>query len=437
MTASEPHQAVEAGPFITTHASVRRTPGWHAAFSWASIALFAALTPALFFLGMTKVALFLLLGIEAALIARPYLPLAEQPGTLRADTRGVHLDGQLLVARNDIRSSLILPRRDGRAMVRLEHGRARKRLELLVANEADANSLLQGLELGTSRAISRIVLPLRHLVPPFDGVVVVGVMLMMVFLSTFLVSNILAHPEVFTVGPLAAVLLLQRLRTHLTIAPDGLVIRSFGISRFVPFHDLVGCHTYDVRAESGFMKRGHEVGVVLSLKTGEILRLRVELSHWGSEVSVTGLRARIEEAWRAHDAYRTVDAERMAEHLAPAGRQLDDWLDALRRLGSGASAGHRNAPIPADHLWRMLENPSSPPTVRAGAAVALSASPSVDHERLANSARAIAQPRLRVAIEASAGAREAEIEAAMEALALEEEKAAKRPRRRFFDGASR
>jgi len=104
----------------------------------------------------------------------------------------------------------------------------------------------------------------------------------------------------------------------------------------------------------------------------------------------------------------------LARHDLPIG----EWRRALRAIGAGATATWRTAAVDADRLWNVLVNPLAEPRDRAAAAIALSASEEQgSRERVRVAARAIVQPKLRVAVLAASNDDETALDEALASLA--------------------
>ena len=102
------------------------------------------------------------------------------------------------------------------------------------------------------------------------------------------------------------------------------------------------------------------------------------------------------------EAYARGGESPEAAKLSRGDRTPAEWLLGLRRLGSGAEAGPRNAAIASDTLWRIVENAGSKPSVRAAAAVALDLDES-ERARLRSIAAGTTAPKLRIALNAVSG----------------------------------
>ncbi|AKT40136.1 hypothetical protein [Chondromyces crocatus] len=398
-----------------------------------------------------SLAIYGILLAQLALLAR-HLPAPENQGTVRVDPDGVRFAGDLLVAHAEIQHALLIPRPGEAPLVRIARHAKKPPLEIRVADEAEGERLIESLGMDAPRAVAHIELPMRYQAYPVGGLAWLAFTALLFGGLSLVGTHVTGSFTVFLAILLVPLQLRSLLRTHLQIGPDGLLIRTLWHRRFVPYRDLGALRMVDANPPtvSSALHKRPERGLLLTLTSGESIRLLVEASYWYPFTSVDAVERRIRTAWAAHDASRDLDEAHLTEVLAPRGRDLPAWLDSLRALGSGASAGPRQAAVPADVLWRMLESPTAPPAARAGAAVALSVSESADPVRFGEAARAVVEPRLRVAIEAASGGRDAELGAVLEALATDEaaltaatqarlaqEHAAPEPRRRRRTSARR
>jgi len=113
------------------------------------------------------------------------------------------------------------------------------------------------------------------------------------------------------------------------------------------------------------------------------------------------------------------NAERSQEELIARGEQtISEWVEGLRRLGSGATAAYRGLPVDLEGLSRVLAEPLVRPSTRAAAAIALAAAGDESAgKKLRIAAEEVADPRLRIALEKVADeAKDAAVIEALEAL---------------------
>ncbi|APR78911.1 Hypothetical protein A7982_04258 [Minicystis rosea] len=100
-------------------------------------------------------------------------------------------------------------------------------------------------------------------------------------------------------------------------------------------------------------------------------------------------------------AWREGHHEPSREDLVARGaRTFPEWVSALRRLGSGATAAYRGLPVDVEGLSRMLTESQSKPSMRAAAAIALAAAgDDTASKKLRIAATEVANPQLRIALE--------------------------------------
>jgi hypothetical protein len=219
-------------------------------------------------------------------------------------------------------------------------------------------------------------------------------------------------PVLACLFPLLVFAIVSLVPSRVTVGADGIELRWFGRRRFFRHRDVVNATQYIAG-----LGNSRYTGVALTLESGEEVRIPIGQARSGDDRTRMVLE-RIQEA----------AAEGQREHpeldpaiLARGDREVADWMRALRSLGAGANATMRTAPIEAERLWRIVEDPAGPPLARAAAAVALTADPAADaRRRLRAAAEATAAPRLRVAIDAAASHDEDALKEALAELESEE-----------------
>ena len=326
---------------------------------------------------------------------------------VRADAGGVQL-GERHVPRAEIREGFVLPGHPPKVLLRRRRGLP---VELEVGSTDEGRGLLRALGLDVSqtvarfRAMSRAVARKRYTVGLVGAFVACYV--------AFIVDMARRHAHgasPIAVGLLAlsalAMMVVFLMPTWLSVGADGIVVSWFGRKRFIGYADVVRVARY----EKGW-GRSRYVGVTLYLRSGEEVPIPTGQARW-SDQSAAVIEERIREAMEAH---RSGGAAADAAMLRRGGREVSDWVSALRAIGAGANADMRTAPLPRERLFRIVEDPASAAADRAAAAVALGTD--LDDEsraRLRSAAEATAAPKLRVVIEAAADSFEqAEIEAAL------------------------
>ncbi|AKT40139.1 hypothetical protein [Chondromyces crocatus] len=359
--------------------------------------------------------LFALCLVQIGLILRNTPPW-ERDGRLIVHPEGIDFDGRRLVDRASIHHALLVPRPDQPPLVRIVRRGLEPSIDLRVRDDQQGQQLMQALGQHASQSVAVLSLPLQILAHPMGSIMMAGLAI------TVLVGGMAIGASPMTCILVFAAITIARslLRTHLHVGTDGLVIDTLGMRKYVQFRDLVKITRY----ESSHIK-WTERGLDLMTLHGEHLRLPVEGERGRKGYTVEMVERRILEGMVTHAASDHGDEQALTEQLVPQGRDASAWIQSLRTLGAGSLGGMRHAPIPLDRLWRVLENPSMTPLARIGAAVALTASASVDRPRIATIARSAAAPRLRVALEASLEGQDAALASALDALLLEDAEAQK------------
>lgn len=199
--------------------------------------------------------------------------------------------------------------------------------------------------------------------------------------------------------PLALISLLvgyrQWRKRTLTVGAEGIAIRSaVGTESRLGYPDMdavvaEGADVRVIRRDGSFFMIGFGLH-----PEGEHMKRCV--------VRASMLAAVIEAARAAYDrAARAGDAGRKAAILARGGRDVREWMHALRTLNE-TQASFRSATIPDEELWRITEDPTERQPVRIAAAVALrDRLDEGGRRRLRLVADACVVPRLRVALDAA------------------------------------
>ena len=392
---------------------------------WLAAAPFAGLIPLIAYLALDTRNMpdwiGLLLGIAAivtpivavltaATRAKPRL----HRGAVQVDEAGVHWNGELRWARAAIATGLFVPATPFGPVVRLANPARMFSIDLIVQDEADGRALLEALDLGASQRTAHFT---AH--PNVSGVAAGAGLMMIGIFGAFLALRVLMHGAGTFVAWLTALasiaipyvpLALAVAPMRITVGVDGVLLRRLGGERFVPYREVE-------RVE------GYDQGVVLVMRDGRSVRLRVG----PIETRVATIRdeqmaqrdallARLRDAMRAADDGDTSVGS--ARALERGGRSVREWMEHLRALAHRQEGGMRVAPVLRTHLWALLSDPNAAASDRAGAAVALArgGEEGGTNERLRVVAGAVAEPRLRVVIEAVATGSEAKIETALEAL---------------------
>jgi hypothetical protein len=203
--------------------------------------------------------------------------------------------------------------------------------------------------------------------------------------------------------------------THITVGVDGVLLRRLRRQRFIAYRDVERVESYDEG-----VKLVMRDGSVVLLRVGPV-ESRVMPIRQEQIAQREALLTRIHEAMGSeHDAHAPVSARA----LDRGGRSASEWITYLRSLVARQEGGMREAPVLRSQLWSLLSDPKAEPMERAGAAVALAAEGRDEkgtHERLRAVAVAVAEPKLRVVIEAAAMRADGKLARALDQ--LENEKA--------------
>lgn len=321
--------------------------------------------------------------LAAAIDLLAGLRRVERVGHVRANAGGVFLDGEHAAPRDAIARAYLVPREGAPPVVVLETHAAT--IEVYVRTAEQGESLLRA----TGHAVSQSV-------ATFEGVLVesgarrTGLRLAALAFPSILVALLFAYapspPWLF-----AAVLAFGA--TVLWIVPDGvrsIVVGSDGLSvgeatGFVPFSSVV-----DVRAASAR-------AAIVTIRGAADLRFTLKSS---AERAAFVRRAN---AAADHARGAAPSSRETATLLASGTRPAEVWLRDLRALRDDARSDYRSAALPAEDLWRVVEDPAAPSSARAGAALGLRATLDASgRERLRVAAEACASPRLRVALDTAA-----------------------------------
>jgi hypothetical protein len=191
------------------------------------------------------------------------------------------------------------------------------------------------------------------------------------------------------------------------VGTDGLLLDLRGPKRYVPFSELEGATLFRKSAGGKCF-----VGVALALTSGAPIEIPLGEDQFGAGDRADVLARSIAAAL---NRYRQAGGADHAAALERGDATAAAWVTKLRTIGEGANAGPRAAPVPADVLLRIVEDPQASAPARASAAVALAKNADADgRARIAAAGAATASPRLRIALEAATGDDDAAIATALE-----------------------
>jgi hypothetical protein len=194
------------------------------------------------------------------------------------------------------------------------------------------------------------------------------------------------------------------------VGADGILVRG----RFLPYSKIRDVHYYWRRQREKIKGREGQLRVRDSLVFVEMMDgERVKLTR---KVTAT-LRAAIDDA-RAASAAGPGDPGALEGLSAGGKRSRLEWLRALRNMGSDGAGVYRRASMDSEQLARLVDDSQVRPAARAAAVVVLAESGDrAAAKKLRVAAESLANPRVRVAFDNIAAARDdTAIAEALEAL---------------------
>ncbi len=303
----------------------------------------------------------------------------------RADAGGLYFNGELALSAPRVRGGWVEPHLAGLPTVHIRACR-RADMALVVRSLDQARALLAALEVDPTRAPAHLWTLARPLGEPRAFGPTACLLGLAVVLGAVLGQ---AAPLALALAAVALIVLFAGVAvpTRVMVGADGVLMRWLGTENFVPWSSVVAIEPFDG-------------GVVLALAKGQWLTLRMPAAHQRYHPEREAVVERMQVAWRAHA--RTETDEAAAGLVRREGNRTREWVRAMRTLMS-TEQGYRQAALPPERLWRVVEDPSAEGTARIGAAVALAASlDDAGRERLRAAAAACVEPRVRVALGATA-----------------------------------
>lgn len=173
---------------------------------------------------------------------------------------------------------------------------------------------------------------------------------------------------------------------HLEVGEDGISFRG-ARKRFVPFRSVR-------------LVVATALGAELELADGEKIEVRFANKEETARDPRDAFVRRVKRGIAAAGTVTRADLEAM---LARGGRETAAWIADMHALGRG----YRDAAVPRELLWQVLESPTADPSAREGAAIALYGTlDEAARTRMREIAQRSASPRLRVAVDAVTNARD-------------------------------
>lgn len=356
---------------------------------------------------------------------------ATSPSVVRATLAGIEVDGRVEAEAGTIKSAFTRPAPNGGAVVRVTRRWLASPIDVWVPTIEDGRALVDALGQGAGRVASELPLHalseenLRSRVQGTwlgGGVLVASMVAGAVAAGAFGAAFAVPFGIFGFLFHMAMILRWARSGT-IAIGADGVFVRWFSQREHIPLARIERAEVVTGTAWATMIPNL----VRLHLRDGQVRDLVAaagRTSAFGRSYNDLALAhastvaERINEAVRA--SARGEHAPRVAlveDGLERGGRAVGEWVAALRKLHDHA-AGFREHGATAhvlDSLWSVLEDNLAPQGKRMAAAVALA--PHLDaagRGRVRIAARAVAAPKLRVALEAAA---ESDDDALVEALA--------------------
>lgn len=282
--------------------------------------------------------------------------------------------------------------------VRLCRTRERE-VELNLGSDTKARELLRALELDVSQTVGKFRAMSRVMTSMFRQLAVMFGVMLPTMLVTFIGASLLGSPIATAVMPLSmiAMVVFFLVPSFIEVGGDGVLMKWLGRERFVPHADIV--HVYSTVDGFG---RGKRAMVKIGLTDGKEIRIPVGTPAWGGEAKADALATRIHEAREAYERGAVAPEVLRRDEAMPLGT----WVKRLRNR----VVSHREAVIPLERFWHVIEDAAADPLERAAATVALGAGlQNADRERLARVAKRTAAPKLRVVLETAPDVEEEEL----------------------------
>jgi hypothetical protein len=338
----------------------------------------------------------------------------DEQARVKADAEGVHVNGELVASRAWIRDGVVVPDFPNGVQVRIRRWGALP-LQIRARDTDEGRAILRALGLDVTQRAMTFNLPSRAATDwKWYGPMVLAWVLLVA-------TVIMLPPEVgghYMAMPLPALVLIfvvfRLTRSKLTVGADGLWLSGLGQRRFFRYDDIAAFNTLE---PNSLWTRLWE-GFLLRLHSGEEVRIAVEGRNHKRRGHAERLHVIDERVRGAMDSHRRGERTAGAARLLDRGeRDIGEWIRTLRAMGSGGAADHRTAAVEPEMLWSIVEDPRATPLTRVSAAVALGASiDDTGRKRLETLAKAVAAPKLRIALEAAASEDEAEMREALEAV---------------------
>ncbi|MBX3230402.1 MAG: hypothetical protein KIT84_03290 [Labilithrix sp.] len=333
-------------------------------------------------------------------VRRARFYVIERRGRLHVEDDVVHLDGERVARRGDIRHAYTVYER-GRTLVRLTRSRAfGGDVDVEVDSAEEGDRLVAALRLDGARSVGEYTLT--------DGslrvgrmrlaIKVLGILFFLAMSELLLFRAARGHdamlhllaPTMYFLATIGFAIGTASRAVHASVGADGVRLRRLAGTRFIPFADVAYVRLLGREIELG-LRDGSKTVVHYAPEH----RYEAEMLVERIEGQRTSQRVRAQAA-------KAPDADFLARH----GRTAEEWMRAAETQHE-RNATFRTSVVPGERLWEIVEDSAAPATARAGAALALRHElDGVARMRLRIAAEACADPRTRSALESLAAAKQ-------------------------------
>ncbi|MGE0788160.1 MAG: PH domain-containing protein [Sandaracinaceae bacterium] len=192
-------------------------------------------------------------------------------------------------------------------------------------------------------------------------------------------------------APLVVMLLALATLAKARVGADGLAVRSFGRTRFIPYQDVT-----DLAVDKARVSLRLRDGKLYHFQIADRAKPSVAVDH-----TIHPAATRIREG--VEDARRERAPIRVQEELERGDKSEQAWLQAIAAHAEERT-DYRDAPLDREGLEALSSDPRADPTARVASALVLRkvGLSHTEKETLHEAAAATAHPQVRVALEAVA-----------------------------------
>jgi hypothetical protein len=341
-----------------------------------------------------------------ALWRHRYLPWRTR-GELAADGEGLRLDGRLVARSAALARAVVQCDHPRGTVVKLLDGEGRPILDIEVPDATTGEALACALRLDRCQTVTQYRLPhhmlgqwwvfvLLSFVPIVVGVpyvAAVAAILRGVGVPAGSISSLIISYAALGLLAVGGWCAYRASRIRLLIGSDGIVVRRFGRSRFVPAAQIASVQPWP-RTKTRHGTAASE-GIDIVLVGGGRIRLRTigqrtAMRSWARDVIADDIRELV--------GARPPTGPKPELPTPRSSDTVADWLAGLRNTGREAGQQYRASAIDFEALRRTLQDPLQPPLARLSSAVVLLSAHEGERDTIVEVAKAVASPALRRAL---------------------------------------